>query len=266
MFGKLMRAEWRSSRRVVGALCVVVLISGLLLGALGNGMVRAAMGDWNIPDFVGILFVLLVIMAVLAVGLALGASVFYAVWRYYRSRFTEEGYLTFTLPVNGHQLMLSSILASVLEILLVALATLGAVMLAFGIFSVGLPWNVVHVSSWQTFWEGIGEILDSLNPLTGDLLWLLLSALLMGLTLLMEIMLAVTIGATVAKKHPILLSVAAFYAISFVRSLVNIGAAMQLEALSSRTTFGILDISNALTVVIAYFAMYYLTSRKLNLN
>ena len=32
MFGKLMKAEWRASRRVIGALCAVVLISGALLG------------------------------------------------------------------------------------------------------------------------------------------------------------------------------------------------------------------------------------------
>ena len=33
MFGKLMKAEWRASRRIIGALCAVVLISGALTQA-----------------------------------------------------------------------------------------------------------------------------------------------------------------------------------------------------------------------------------------
>ena len=137
MFGKLMKAEWRASRRVIGALCAVVLISGALLGLLGNLLLREENGSWQLPGFVNVLFSLLSMTAVLAVTLSLAASVFYVLWRYYRSRFTEEGYLTYTLPVNNHQLMLSSILASVLEMLLVALAAMAAVALAFP----GMRWT-----------------------------------------------------------------------------------------------------------------------------
>ena len=32
MFGKLIKAEWRASRRVVGLLCLAVLLAGLVLG------------------------------------------------------------------------------------------------------------------------------------------------------------------------------------------------------------------------------------------
>ena len=146
MFGKLMKAEWRASRRIIGALCAVVLISGALLGLMGNVLLWESSGSWQLPGFVNVLFSLLSMTAVLAVTLSLAASVFYVLWRYYRSRFTEEGYLTYTLPVNNHQLMLSSILASVLEMLLVALAAMAAVALAFGIFAAGLSAEVsVHV-------------------------------------------------------------------------------------------------------------------------
>lgn len=266
MFGKLIKAEWRSSRRVIGALCAVVLISGVLMGCLGNLLVRESMGNWHLPDFMGVLFSLLGMMAVLAVALALGASVFYVLWRYYRSRFTEEGYLTYTLPVSNHQLMLSSILASVLEVLLVALATVAAVAAAFGIFAVGLPWDEVDGYFWLRLWDGFGEIFASFRPVAGDVALFLLNALVMWLAILMTLMLAVTIGGTVAKKHPILVAIAVYYGLSLVRMITYFNAAEACAYLSDRATFVVLAGVNVVTILIAYFGMYFLTSRKLNLN
>ena len=264
MFGKLMKAEWRASRRVIGALCVVVLISGALLGLLGNLLLRESSGSWQLPGFVNVLFSLLSVAAMLAVALSLAASVFYALWRYYRSRFTEEGYLTYTLPVNNHQLMLSSILASVLEILLVGLATVAAVAMAFGIFAAGLPWNEVDSSFWGLVWSRFRELL-SLRPVVGDVLLVLLNMVLMGLATLLTLMLAVTIGATAAKKHPVLLAIAVYYGLSLVRMAACLNAA-DAAYLSSGAALAALAGVNAAATLIAYFWMYYLTSRRLNLD
>lgn len=261
MFGKLMKAEWRASRRVIGALCAVVLISGALLGLLGNLLLRESSGSWQLPGFVNVLFSLLSVAAVLAVALSLAASVFYALWRYYRSRFTEEGYLTYTLPVNNHQLMLSSILASVLEILLVGLATVAAVAMAFGIFAAELPWNEVD---WGLVWSRFRELL-SLRPVVGDVLLVLLNMVLMFLATLLTLMLAVTIGATAAKKHPVILAIAVYYGLSLVRMAACLNAA-DAAYLSSGAALAALAGVNAAATLIAYFWMYYLTSRRLNLN
>lgn len=261
MFGKLMKAEWRASRRAIGALCAVVLISGALLGLLGNLLLREENGSWQLPGFVNVLFSLLSVAAVLAVALSLAASVFYALWRYYRSRFTEEGYLTYTLPVNNHQLMLSSILASVLEILLVGLATVAAVAVAFGIFAAELPWNEVD---WGLVWSRFEELLHGLHPVVGDVLMVLLNIVLMCLATLLTLMLAVTIGATAAKKHPVLLAIAVYYGLSLIRMAAYLNAADACA--SSGAALAALAGVNAAATLIAYFWMYYLTSRRLNLN
>lgn len=262
MFGKLMKAEWRASRRVIGALCAVVLISGALLGLLGNLLLRESSGSWQLPGFVNVLFSLLSVAAMLAVALSLAASVFYALWRYYRSRFTEEGYLTYTLPVNNHQLMLSSILASVLEILLVGLATVAAVAMAFGIFAAELPWNEVD---WGLVGRRFEELLSSFRPVAGDVLLVLLNMVLMCLATLLTLMLAVTIGATASKKHPVLLAIAVYYGLSLVRMAACLNAA-DAAYLSSGAALAALAGVNAAAMLIAYFWMYYLTSRRLNLN
>ena len=141
MFGKLIKAEWRASRRVVGILCLAVLIAALVLGLVGCGLFMAETRSWNVHGTVEMIVALLCVAAIMVIAVAWAASIFYALWRFYRSRFTEEGYLTFTLPVNGHQLMLSSILASILEILAVLLATAVACVLGLGISALGIPWN-----------------------------------------------------------------------------------------------------------------------------
>ena len=40
MFAKLLKYEWRSSRKTIATLCTVILISGLLIGSGAFAMVR----------------------------------------------------------------------------------------------------------------------------------------------------------------------------------------------------------------------------------
>ena len=40
MFAKLLKYEWRSSRKTIATLCAVILISGLLIGSGAFAMVR----------------------------------------------------------------------------------------------------------------------------------------------------------------------------------------------------------------------------------
>ena len=133
MFTKLLKNEWRASRKTIGLLCAVILISGLLIGSASLGLFYMAENTGS--DALFVLLTILVVVCVVAVALSCAASVFYALWRFYRSRFTEEGYLTYTLPVNHHQLMLSGILVSVWDI---------------------FPW-ARHSMSWHPIWGRFWE-------------------------------------------------------------------------------------------------------------
>lgn len=267
MFGKLLKAEWRSSRRTVGILCAVILIAGLLVGLMGAWMMRLSVSNTTAPDFLQIIFVLLMMAAVVAVPMACVASVFYALYRFYRSRFTEEGYLTYTLPVNNHQLMLSSILASVLEILLVLLAAALAVALCGGLTLSALPWEEVSEDFFATVSRYAGAMGQSLLENLPEILRGLGMLLLMALSQLIMLMLAVTIGSIAAKKHPVLMAFVVYYGIDILRLIVGI----LVIAGSGRITGGLamdgtLDVISVITILGGYFAMYYLTSRKLNLS
>lgn len=267
MFGKLIKAEWRASRRVVGLLCLAVLIAGLVLGGIGCGLFLAETHNWQVHGTVELLLALLAAAAMMTMAIAWAASVFYALWRFYKSRFTEEGYLTFTLPVNGHQLMLSSILASILEILAVLLATAVACVLGLGISALGLPWKEVPADFWPRLWEELEKLWLEFVPYGGVVAEVALAAFLTALSQLIMLMLAVTIGGMAAKKHPILMAILVYYGISLVWTIIEVTVLVGNGALNKTlSVMGTMNVLSAVTIVGGYFIMYFLTTRKLNLN
>lgn len=266
MFGKLIKAEWRASRRVVGLLCLAVLLAGLVLGGIGCGLFLGETYNWHMHGTVELLLALLTAAAMMTMAIAWAASVFYALWRFYKSRFTEEGYLTFTLPVNGHQLMLSSILASILEILAVILATVAATLLGLGISALGLPWKEVPADFWPKAWEQLGEAWSEFARHGDIAVQAALMMLLGALSQLIVLMLAVTIGGMAAKKHPVLMALLAYCGIGFVRMVITLTVLASGLVLTSGLTVGTMYAVSLVTILGGYFLMYFLTTRKLNLN
>ena len=267
MFGKLLKAEWRASRRVIGILCLAVLIAALVLGAVGCGLFLSEAHNWTFREPVNLAVGLVSVAALMVIGVAWAASIFYALWRFYRSRFTEEGYLTWTLPVGGHSLLLSAILASVLEILLVGLATAASGVLGLGVCALGVPWREAPADFWLQIRQGLTELWHRLTPYGGAIAEAALTAALLLLSQLIQLMLSVTIGAIVAKKHPILMAIVTYYCIQFVQMLVGVTAILNFDGpLTSMHTLGTADGMSAVIIVVCYGVMYFLTDKKLNLN
>ena len=277
MFAKLLKHEWRATRGVIGLLCVIILIAGLTIGGVMCRILTAdevvmelnentVASETAMSDMEEVICVLLIIAGVMAVAVCGAGSVFVVVYRFYKRCFTDEGYLTFTLPVNQHQILLSSFLNSVFGVFLVVLACFGAVMLAGGMFLLALNstqeilWADVWLS-WQDVWQ---QLVDSFRKNIGQFALLGFSGLVSALSELMLLMLAVTIGALVAKKHKILAAVGVYYGIGMVQSfaysmiVVSTGNVNLLLALP-----GLMSLSLALA---GYFLMYRLTSKKLNLT
>lgn len=265
MFAKLLKYEWRSSRKTIATLCVVILISGLLIGSGAFAMVRwDSLTDGS--EVLGLIVGLLMSVCMMAVAVSCAASVFYVLWRFYKSRFTEEGYLTYTLPVNNHFLILSSLLMSALEILLVLLAAGVAVALALGIFSLCLPWKEIGPDAWKAVAWALEELGNELADHGKDILLLLMTAILGGISTLIMLMLSVTVGAIVAKKHPILMAVVVFYGIGILRSVLNVVGLITGGEEAVYSALNMMNISSLVTIGAGYALIYWLTGKKLNLT
>lgn len=274
MFAKLLKYEWRATRGFLGLLSLICLSAALVGGLSMRYLVWVSELDSQSNAFI-VLSVLTMIFAFIAIAICCVAMELYAVWRFYKSRFTDEGYLTFTLPVTTHQILLSSFV-NCLICMVCALAALMAgylvlLLLGFSALENFFPslWEVLPLAmenAWRLF---SGE--------TGTFLGLLLLEVVAGtLSTTVMMMLAVTIGCILAKKHKVLAAVGVYYGINMALSLVAgvLGAILGLSVYTSQSSgmdvFSSMMLWNAgLFLIVAvggYFLTHWLVSRKLNLT
>ena len=275
MFTKLLKHEWRATKGILALLCVIVLIAGLTIGCTmhyiiwndQNGTV-VNMNDAGIATkFVSVACVLLIMTGVGAVAICSAGSLFFLVYRFYKRCFTDEGYLTFTLPVTTHQILLSSFLNTIIGelIMLVAvcLSVAIAVLLFLAAFPENLIWADVSVGLKEAFsqmWASLAEHLDVLASMT-------VTGIIGALSELIVLMLAVTIGALIAKKNKILAAVGVYYGIGIVQSFVF--TFVNLSVWDKHTVLGFFSVTSLTSLVIGiggYFLMHYLVDKKLNLT
>lgn len=277
MFAKLLKHEWRATRGVIGLLCVIILISGLTIGGVMCRVVTAdevvielnedtVSSETAMSDMEEVICVLLIIAGVMAVAVCGAASVFVVIYRFYKSRFTDEGYLTFTLPVSNHQILLSSFLNSIFGVALVMLACFAAVVIAGGMFVLAINstqtiiWADVWVA-WDEVWQ---QLVESFWKNADQFALLGFSGIAGAFAELILLMLSVTIGALIAKKHKILAAVGVYYGIGMVQSF-----AYSMIVFSTGNVNLLLALPGLMSLFLAlagYFLMYWLTSKKLNLT
>lgn len=278
MFAKLLKHEFRATRGVVAILCAILLISGLTMGLSLHRMISMAENAYTsvvvtnetavseAPAVVDILCVLLMIAAIVAMSVCVAGAIFFLIYRFYKSRFTDEGYLTFTLPVTHHQLLLSSITNTALNLLIVGVVTVVTALLIMALAASAVP----DVAVWEEMKQIWPEIMEGLKQATKEEAGLIALMVASGMAAffrqIIQLMLAVTIGALIAKKHKLLAAVGVYYginmAVSFLTSMVSISA---LNNNQPYVFVGIQGIVSVALVAGGYFLMHYLTSRKLNL-
>ena len=287
MFAKLLKHEWRATRGIVALLCVIILISGVTIGGVMYYMLRTesqqsenvslAEGGFAIvveeedaamSDLAMVLCMVLLSCGIVAIAVCCAAVVFFLVYRFYKRCFTDEGYLTFTLPVSNHQILLSSIVNCIIGTLLVILAAALAVAIIFGMFLLAI--NSIQTILWADVWTAWSEVWqqlrDSFVKNIDQLALLGFSSIASALGSLICLMLSVTVGAMLARKHKILAAVGVYYGISMVESFVF--SMVAFSASTTQNTTSLLaapGIMNLLIAVAGYFLMHWLTSRKLNL-
>lgn len=282
MFTKLLKHEWRATRGILALLCIIVLIAGITIGCTMQIMVNASRDGATIgvngapipetlqpmSEFAEVACVLLIMAGVAAVAICSAGSLFFLIYRFYKRCFTDEGYLTFTLPVTSHQILLSSLVNTIIGELIMLLAvglSVGiAVLLFLGAFPENLIWgpdlSMGLKEAFSQMWASLAEHMDVLASMTA-------TGIISALAELIVLMLAVTIGAMIAKKHKILAAVGVYYGISMVQSFALTFA--NLSVVSEENILHIFSATGLTSLAIGiggYFLMHHLVNRKLNLT
>ena len=105
MLGKLLKHEWKAVWKVPTFLIGILMLTAVLAGLTFALPIWDS--EWIGLPLSGMMMILLFYFAMIATGL--GITIYFAV-RYYKNMYTDEGYLTHTLPVSARQLLLNKVI------------------------------------------------------------------------------------------------------------------------------------------------------------
>lgn len=221
MLGKLFAYEMRALWKPAVIMLAVMVVAGLAGTACLGGVVgigEASMGHTAHAALLGNATVALM-MAALFCGFLVWAAIValyvFSIMRFYRTMFTDEGYLTLTLPVRTGTLVMAKFWAAFLLLAVFAFTAMG--LYAFMVFTVseGEIDAVTGILSMMGGWFAF--VVDGEVPsvLLGIVNTLVTCAYALGLAFL-----ALTLGAWWARRHKVAAAVGVYLGAGWALSLL----------------------------------------------
>ena len=294
MFSRLLKYEFKSQLGLIALLSGIVLV----VGALGCGVIHLLrqlliekgfhglfvsnngvfLSDFNLDSPLTMLALLSMpasIWLVIAAAVYAVAIRILVLYRFYRRLFTDEGYLTFTLPVTTHQILLSGFVSMSVWTLLAALIALltGGLVLS-SMFSM---MNVLTGMNDINMLEDIAQELQWIFMGNGDDLAIqIISIVASFLAGIIQPMVSLALGSIVAKKNKLLAGIGIYFGINMVVSavsgIVNVIAVLGDELITYNTGNYTATLTILLPALVSlafaiggYFLTHYLLDKKLNL-
>lgn len=216
MLKKLLKYDFKAVFRYwwISAISSVAL-------ALAGGWAISVIGSTK--DLPVILYVVATIVSIIAIMGAAAFSLLTALFvytRFYKNFFTDEGYLTFTLPVKRGQLLNSKIITSVAATNLTALVLIVDIFIAL---TVGIPDVLFDKQLWtQAIDELIRVIIEGagLGYFLIYILEILVAFILISIFSTLFIFTCITVGSIITKKAKIITSIGIYYVANSVISFV----------------------------------------------
>ena len=278
MFVKGMKYEIRSVARIVLPMLIIFLCAAMLmsLGCMLDGRVlhlseKASEGDSLLSAIYSMAEAALVMGTFLLVAVINITVYILIVYRFYTSFFTDEGYLTFTLPLTVDCHLMIKIASMFFWAITSIVTTLVGGLIIFGGLYVGYSDFSEEISI--DFSEMLQSIFAQSESFVGAQVVLSILALLMSLIFQsMLIYLAVALGCMLFKKHRLVGSVISIYAVNRIYSFIfTVSMLISSEigmtsAVAYLITMGFMIAVASAGIVGAYMGMRYILQKKLNLE
>ncbi|MBQ8893033.1 MAG: hypothetical protein IJ043_01320 [Clostridia bacterium] len=216
MFNKIFKYDFKFVFRLWWIYALITAGLALIGGALLRGIIEFITA--NIDNF---LFYILAFLGFFTVIIGLCcfplAAVIICLVRYYKNFYSDEGYLTFTLPVKRTSLLNSKILTFLLfEIMSVAVLIIDIYL----ILVIGI--KGFHTELANLLPMLLDELKEIWNPsLTADVIifpFLLLASALMGINLYY---LCFTVGSVISKRYKVLAALGIYLGVSVAMSFIQ---------------------------------------------
>lgn len=271
MLGKLYKYDMKGIGRILLPLSVGITISSFFATVTLKFIVCFVNGE--LPEAIrGTVFV---VMGAIFIGISVLAllaypalSLYMAFMHYYRNFFTDEGYLTFTLPVRTSKLLLSKFLAVITTAATAACVTL--LNLFMIVFFGTSPTEFFNIDVFVT--DDLLAFFGNLDIDVVESLAYAFNGLSQGIFSIIVVFLSITVGSIMAKKHKIVSSIAAYYVITTVTSLVMSFFSSFLDFDVDSFDVAVVSMMSVNSViylgfaVAAYVVTHYLLTNKLNLQ
>lgn len=226
MFTLLLKHEWKRS----SGLLAVLSLAALGVGVLGGIAVRLIafltnemLSSYHELEIIGPILISMLTMLLFLLFLALFAYVagtnLLLLFRFYKSRFTDEGYLTFTLPVNVHENFCSALINLLAWSLISVLTTLLSVLLGL-VIGTASEKGLINPDVFSTIGMIIRESFEIYNTV-GMTAAMIVTAILAPIAGTVSTMSCIVIGSVLAKKHKLLASFGIYYGVNAVTSLAS---------------------------------------------
>ena len=297
MLGKLMKYEWKNiwkagTLMLLGMLvvtvigCVVLRMpGGLVTGLLDNNDINATQSWFVLSSFVATLILYVIMLLASTWGMLIFLGI-----RFYRSMYTDEGYLSHTLPVTANQLFLSKVLVSGVWYLFITIGIGISVVALIVSLMTGLL-NIGELSSVLTqyngnIWEFLADAFYELGRTYEEEMGINLSHYVITLLLtyvagpfitMVTLFGALTIG-QLSSKHKGLMGILAYAGLTILSSIIgstvqsafmfgaNVANSASGITVSTNSAYDINVITSLLIAAIMYGVSYYIMNRKLNLD
>ncbi len=201
MLRKVLRYEFRSHKRL-GLPLLFALLGTVLLSFLCGLLLYSPLMSKPFLALIRGAAIFFYVMLNLALGALALVFLFLVVYRYFTSCFTDEGYLTFLLPVKLSTLLFGKLVAAYLVFLLTFLTVMAALLLSLLLPPLLLGYDLSWILDLFPLLFGslTGNAVASVL-LVAETVLLLLCEL---ASLLVVFYTAITVGSAVMRKHKLL--------------------------------------------------------------
>lgn len=278
MLKKLLRYDLKS----VFKYWWIAAVASLGLSVAGGFCISVMTAEKDVPALITVLMALTLIFSIIGIVAFSIISYILIYVRFYKNFFTDEGYLTFTLPVKRSQLLNSKLIASVLTMLCTSTIIFADIIIMFAIGAGESFYNDLIYPLSQEFAELLGllSVSDGIY-LCSWIIMLLIFLVLSNIFSTLFMFACITFASVITKKAKVITAIGIYYVANgfisgFVQILYMFGIGAVVDWVSAIqenmqlpvVTIIILGIVLfvALMCWLLYTLEYFMLDRKLNLS
>ena len=267
MLGKLIKYEFKATWMVMTLACAVLIGSGLFVGLIGKFI---SLSDSNLSTMQELLIIFGIGSYIILLSSMVALSTVYLIVHYYKSLYTPQGYLSFTLPASITEVVSSRIIV-------------GCIWASAAAISAGLSITAAAVLSQDAreVLEFLGDmystIIDEIGMADANFIIfeIILYLIISSIQKIMMYDYCVTVG-QLWSKHKIIGAVLCYFATSFILGIISVIGQYGLMFTSSmfdptyeNAFTSIITRSMIYSIVLCaifYFVAIFVSNKKLNLD